>query len=310
MVAIAHPRVLMLEQSHGPTRHARSRLLMSSEGRGWRGVAAELRYYPAGMLPPCTFTVTEVAVCMRSQSAVTRQAGDTVESFVGSPGTIGLSPTGVHEEYAELASDLGEMLHIYLPANPFTALAKHTSRNFDASVVDYRAGFKDPGIGNIANQIAGELRFETSCGDLLVEILADELAVRLLSHHSNMAFSLTARPIHSRTLDADRLKRVMNYINAHLRDQITVEELASVASFSRFHFSRKFKATVGQSPSSFVGRLRLELAKLLLSQGASIADTAFDCGFSSESNFVRSFRRAVGVTPGQYRATIGACGRG
>jgi AraC family transcriptional regulator len=64
-----------------------------------------------------------------------------------------------------------------------------------------------------------------------------------------------------------------------------------------------FKATVGQCPSSFVSQLRLELAKLLLSQGASIADAAFDCGFSSESNFVRSFRRAVGTTPGRFRAS-------
>jgi AraC family transcriptional regulator len=296
----------MLEPNHGPIRHARAPLLASSEGRGWRGIAAELRYHPAGTLPPCTFSVTEIAVLMRSQSAVTRKSGKRVENFIASAGTIGLSPTGVHEDSVEVASDLTEILHIYLPANPFIALAKHTSQTYDASVVDYRAGFQDPGIGNIANQVAGELRFETSCGDLLVEILADELAVRLLSHHSNTAVDMIARASHAKALDARRLKRVMSYINAHLRDEISVEELASVASFSRFHFSRKFKATVGQSPSSFVARLRLELAKLLLSQGASIADTAFDCGFSSESNFVRSFRRAVGVTPGQYRATIGA----
>lgn len=296
----------MLEQSHAPARHARSRLLMSSEGRRWRGIAAELRYHPAGTIPSCTFSVTEITVRMRSRSSITRRAGGKVEHFVGSPGSIGLCPAGVREDYAEVVLDIPEILHIYLPANPFIALAKHTSQNYDGSVIDYRAGFKDPGIGNIANQIADELRFETSCGDLLVEILADELAVRLLSQHSNMTIDPIAPASRSRTLDAQRLERVMEHINAHLGDEITVDELASVASLSRFHFSRKFKATVGQSPSSFVSRSRLELAKLLLSRGASISDTAFACGFSSESNFVRSFRRAVGITPGQYRTTIGS----
>jgi len=296
----------MLEHSHAPIRHARAPLLASSHGRGWRGIVAELRHHPVGMIPACTFSVTEITVRMRGLSHITRQAGSTVENFVGSPGTIGLSPAGVHEDYAMVVSDIPEILHIYLPANPFIALAKHSAQNYDGSAIDYRAGFKDPAIANIANQIAEELRFETSCGDLLVEILADELAVRLLSRHSNATIDPIARRARPTALDAQRLERVMDHINVHLRADITVEELASVASLSRFHFSRSFKATVGQTPSAFVGRLRLELAKLLLSQGASITDIAFDCGFSSESNFIRSFRRTVGTTPGRYRTSIRA----
>jgi AraC family transcriptional regulator len=238
---------------------------------------------------------------MRGRADVRRQAGATSENFTGTPGTIGLSPSGVHEDFAVVATDIPEILQIYLPANPFLALAKHTSQTFDAAAMNYRAGFKDPAIGNIATQIADELRFETSCGDLLVEILADELALRLLSRHSSAAVDPLGRARHPNGLDPRRLERTLRYINEHLRDEITVEELASAASLSRFHFSRMFKATTGQSPSRFISHLRLELAKLLLSQGASIADAAFDCGFSSESNFIRSFRRAVGVTPGQFR---------
>lgn len=239
---------------------------------------------------------------MRGRSPVTRYSGDVEESFVASPGTIGLSPTGVHEDYVDLPVDIAEVLHIYLPANPFAGLAKHTSRSFTGGAVDYRAGFKDPQIGHIANQIAAELRFETSCGDLLAEILADELALRLLSHHSSAAVDLDSLKPRPGGLEARRLKRVLDYIKANLRERISVEELASVANLSRFHFSRRFKAAVGQSPSGYVSRLRLEHAKVMLAQGASISDVAFDCGFSSESNFIRSFRRAVGLTPGRHRA--------
>ena len=73
------------------------------------------------------------------------------------------------------------------------------------------------------------------------------------------------------------------------------------ASLSRFHFSRMFKIATGQSPSTFVGHRRLEMAKVQLAGGLPIAQIAFDCGFSSESNFARSFKRVGGMTPGEYR---------
>lgn len=105
----------------------------------------------------------------------------------------------------------------------------------------------------------------------------------------------------SRTLDARRLQRVLQYIDAHLGKEIMVEELASAAALSRFHFSRMFKATTGQTPQKFLGQRRLELAKALLAEGRSITQIAQACGFASESNFGRSFHRATGVTPGRYR---------
>ena len=105
----------------------------------------------------------------------------------------------------------------------------------------------------------------------------------------------------SGTLDSRRLQRVIAYIHANLTNEITVEELAAAAALSRFHFSRIFKATTGQSPSRFIGQLRLDLAKSLLVEGRSIAGIAYDCGFSSESNFARSFRRVTGLTPAQHR---------
>ena len=286
---------------HGPERYAVGRMILSSSGRRWRGLSAELRSHAPGEVPPYVPSFTEIAVHLRGASVVTRRAGGIRQRVVGTPGTIGLCPVGVREDFTHVSRVIEEMLHIYLSPTPFAALSRHTSRDFSCKSVRYDAGFRDPLIEHIAAAILGELRCETSCGDLLVETLADSLAVRLLNSYS----SLCAAPIRishrAKELDCRRLRRVIEYIDANLQKEVTVEELAAAASLSRFHFSRMFKATTGQSPSRFIGELRLDLAKSLLVHGASIAQVAYDCGFSSESNFVRAFRRATGLTPGQHR---------
>lgn len=286
---------------HGAQKFAKGRVIESSAGRSWRGLFAELRSHPAGEIPAYTPSFTEIAVHIRGASVVTRQANGVRQRTAASPGTIWLCPAGLREDFIHLSKDIDEVLHIYLPPNPFMALARHTSQDFSAESVRYDSGFHDPLIEHIAASVLDELRHETSCGDLLVETLADSLAVRLLNNYSSLSADPASTPGRTRRLDSRRLQRVIEYIDVNLGNDITVEELASAALLSRFHFARMFKATTGQSPSRFIGQRRLDLAKAHLAQGRSIAQVAFDCSFSSESNFVRSFRRATGLTPGRYR---------
>ncbi len=275
---------------------------MSSAGRRWRGISAELRYHPIGEIPPYVASFTQVSILIRGTTVVTRRSGEIRQRIVGTPGTIGLSPLGVSEDFTYVSKEVEEMLHIFLSPGLFTALAKHTSRDFTAASVRYDAGLYDPLIERIAAEIIGELRVETSCGSLLIETLADALAVRLLNSYSSLSVDPFRESRGSHGLDERRLQRAIDYIHANLTKEITVEDLAGAASLSRFHFSRMFKTVTGQSPHRFISRLRLELSKSLLTEGRSIADVAHHCGFSSESNFVRSFRRVTGVTPGRYRA--------
>jgi AraC family transcriptional regulator len=263
-----------------------------------------LRFHAAGEVPPFVHSFTEICVHLRGATVVTRQANDLRQHFASYPGTIALCPAGVREDFIQVFKDIEEVLHIYLSPDPFVALGKRTSRDFSAETLRFDSGFQDPLIEHIAYGVLGELRCETSCGDLLVETLADSLAVRLLNNYSSLSVDPCRATRRPRGLDPRRLRRVVEYIHANLTKELTVEELASAASLSRFHFSRMFKAATGQSPSRFIGQQRLELAKLLLAEGRSIADVAHDCGFSSESNFVRSFRRATGLTPGLYRNRV------
>jgi AraC-like DNA-binding protein len=63
---------------------------------------------------------------------------------------------------------------------------------------------------------------------------------------------------------------------------------------------RTFRRDVGLSPHAYLTQIRVEAAKKLLSEGASIVDVASDIGFTDQSHFTRHFKRITGVTPGQY----------
>jgi AraC family transcriptional regulator len=274
---------------------------LSSAGRGWRGISAELRSHAVGEIPGYEPALTEIAVQIRGATVVTRQGGGVQQRIVGHPGTIGLVPVGVREDFAHVAKFIDEMVHIYLARDSFAALTEEMSRDFRPGAIRYDAGFQDLLIERIALELVGELRHETSCGDLLAETLADTLAARLLNNYSTWSGAPSQIMRRPKTLDPRRLRRVLDHVEENLTQEITIDQLASVASLSRFHFSRMFKAATGCPPSRFIGRRRLEFAKSLLVEGVSITQVAQMCRFSSESNFARAFRRASGLTPARYR---------
>jgi AraC family transcriptional regulator len=101
-----------------------------------------------------------------------------------------------------------------------------------------------------------------------------------------------------------RINRVIDYIEANLDKDLSLDTLSEVACFSRYHFHRVFSAMVGETLGHFIGRLRLEKAasKLLSNRKISITKIAFDYGFSSSAVFARAFKEAFGISAGQWRA--------
>lgn len=101
-----------------------------------------------------------------------------------------------------------------------------------------------------------------------------------------------------------RIRRVLDFIDSHLNDDLTVNALAGIACLSAFHFCRIFTATVGVPPKQYVTEKRLERAMELLKAGAPLCQVALDARFSSQASFTRAFKRMVGTTPGTYRAGL------
>ncbi|MBN1471413.1 MAG: helix-turn-helix transcriptional regulator [Syntrophaceae bacterium] len=102
---------------------------------------------------------------------------------------------------------------------------------------------------------------------------------------------------------ASRINRVIDYIENRYMKALTLDELADVAGFSRFHFHRIFRAMVGESLNQFVIRLRVEksAAMLLNNPKKTITEIAFDCGFSGSAPFARSFKTLFGMSATDWR---------
>ncbi|MBU1239155.1 AraC family transcriptional regulator [Myxococcota bacterium] len=100
-----------------------------------------------------------------------------------------------------------------------------------------------------------------------------------------------------------RINRVIDYIDAHLSEELNLTGLARVACFSPYHFHRLFGALTGETLNAFIGRLRIEKAAslLLINPERPITDIAYDCGFSSPSTFARSFSAAFGMSASRFR---------
>ncbi|MBU6296777.1 MAG: bifunctional helix-turn-helix domain-containing protein/methylated-DNA--[protein]-cysteine S-methyltransferase [Alphaproteobacteria bacterium] len=97
-----------------------------------------------------------------------------------------------------------------------------------------------------------------------------------------------------------RMGRAIRFLSEHYLDQPRLEEAASVAGLSPFHFQREFSRYVGVSPKSFVGHLTLGHAKAELAQGASVLDAALDAGLSGPSRLHDLCLKIEAMTPGDY----------
>ena len=100
----------------------------------------------------------------------------------------------------------------------------------------------------MARAVASEMQAETSAGKLLVESLANSMAVRLVQKYVSTGAGQSGVSPTGVGLDRRKLSRVLDYIEANLEGDLTLDSMASIACLSRFHFSRAFKRAIGQSP--------------------------------------------------------------
>jgi AraC family transcriptional regulator len=162
-----------------------------------------------------------------------------------------------------------------------------------------RLFFFDRDIWETAFKLRMQVENPTSSGyaEALGLVLAHEL-VRL--HQGGPAV-----PVLRGGLAGWQKKRVSEYIEERLNDEIPLRELAAVAQLSPYHFARAFKQSFGMPPHRYHMSRRMERAKTLLDVPArSVTDVGLMLGFAETSSFTSAFRRSVGTTPSDYRRRL------
>ena len=95
----------------------------------------------------------------------------------------------------------------------------------------------------------------------------------------------------------ERIRGVLEYIDGHLSEELSVEDLAEQVFLSKYHLMRKFKSEVGLSLHEYIAQRRLILARDLIARGETVTDACFQVGYRSYSSFFRAYVKLFGMTP-------------
>lgn len=98
----------------------------------------------------------------------------------------------------------------------------------------------------------------------------------------------------------ETIGRILDYINANLNEDLSMDNLASIFYLSKYYLMRKFKQQTGHTVHNYILQKRLIAANALIKKGKSITTTCIECGFGDYSNFVRSFKKAFGLSPKKH----------
>lgn len=157
-------------------------------------------------------------------------------------------------------------------------------------------------ISNVGMALLAEVESKGLGGQLYADSLANVLAVHLLRNYTALSIEFSHR---TGGLTGRKLREVTSFMAANCTRDLHLEELASVAGISRFHFAREFKRMTGASPHQYLMKLRIHRAKSLLRGSAMpLVEVGLQSGFSHQSHFTRLFRRFTGTTPQTYRLLV------
>jgi len=130
----------------------------------------------------------------------------------------------------------------------------------------------------------------------------DEVGLLFAARFVEVLSGSRRKPAHGNARDRRRAVDAALWINANSRDEIDLDDAARQAGLSPFHFLRLFSRVLGVTPHQYLVRSRLrDAARLLAEEDRPVTDVAYESGFRDLSNFVRTFHRAAGASPGRFR---------
>jgi AraC-like DNA-binding protein len=139
-------------------------------------------------------------------------------------------------------------------------------------------------------------------GYLVLKRLADIFLLQIIREH--ISSSECRKTGWLRALADPRIGAAMRSLHEKIERPWTVAELASAAGMSRSAFALRFREVVGETPLDYLTRWRMYKAALLLREGdRKLTEVANAVGYDSDGSFNKTFKRVVGVTPGDYRRT-------
>ncbi|CAN7284526.1 helix-turn-helix transcriptional regulator [Mesorhizobium caraganae] len=160
----------------------------------------------------------------------------------------------------------------------------------------------DPVVERLSRALEAAEGSHDGFGNLYADAVRLAIVTRLLTLRSDPEPDLNEPARATAALPKWRWKRVVDYIDSHLDETITLADMAAVAGLSRMYFAAQFRAATGIRPHEFLLRRRIDRAKqMLIETEMTLVDVALSVGFQNQAHFTTVFRRFVGETPYRWR---------
>jgi AraC family transcriptional regulator len=190
------------------------------------------------------------------------------------------------------------MISVRLAPSLVASTAEALALPKDRSELAPRIGARDPLVEHVVRALQAELEAPEPAGRIYADGLAVALTTRLLQNFTTLGAA------GRQTLSKPQIRRLVEFIEANLEDNLSLEQLADVVGMSIPHLTTLFRRTMGQSVHAYVMERRVQRARdLLLGPEMSIAEVALETGFAHQSHLARWMRRLLGVTPSDVLKT-------
>ncbi|MEO0981825.1 MAG: AraC family transcriptional regulator [Pseudomonadota bacterium] len=193
-----------------------------------------------------------------------------------------------------------ETIKVLLPEQLISALAVEAfgEQAENARLIDVHGDTDGTAVAYL-RAIGDELMRGGGLSSLYLESAAQALALHLLRNHSTLTEPIAPA---RRALSQKRLASAIDFIEANLDQNLSLEQIAAAAHLSSFHFLRCFRDETGQTPHAYVTTRRVQRCRELLETSElPLSEIAYRCGFANQAHMTTVFKRAAGVPPGQYR---------
>jgi AraC family transcriptional regulator len=266
---------------------------------GWDGVALE-----AHVTGPCDHPDHEHPthfLQLQSKGPVRYRwtTGNFTRVAIAEPGTLFLCPRGSRDRVEWEGPTDRVMVSLEHPI--ITKALEETAAQNDVELLQ-SFEMHDRHIASIVMALRADLEDGSPAGHLYGESLITALAVYLQKRYGVFRPRTTE---FRGGMPGARLKRVLEFIDGNLSEDISLSALAGVAGMGPHYFSALFKCSTGLSPHQYVLRRKIERAKQhLRDPKISVVQITAIMGFADQSYFTKVFRRVVGVTPSAFRANL------
>jgi AraC family transcriptional regulator len=263
----------------------------------WEGVKIAHYRLPPGETPERVHRTNQVFVPLSGAITILgRDEDGTLMERRRKVGEISVTPVG-KRYWAHWEREL-EYVSVFLTEDFINRATIDFTSNQRARLV-LACGPQDALVRSIAHALAAEVDSELPAGKLYAESLVNALAVHLLRHYSTESL---IPDLQFGGLPPHKLRRVLEFMDAHLERDLSLTEIAETVELSQYHFARAFKQATGQTPIQFLMQRRIETAKQLLAESdLPIVEVGLRAGFKNQSHFTTLFRKVTSVTPRAFR---------